>query len=369
MQIGVDRNPDHPYQDPRVDRHINDGRAFLENTDNKYDLILFALPDSPGAGQRRLADPAGVVPVHRGGHHRGPRPPHRRRRLRDVQLLPRGLADRPARRHRRGGVRPRPLHRHRSTGDRRGGRGEGPGQPDRAARTTTTCRRRTSRRRPTTRRSCTTTAACCPASTCGRSAASCCSRCCSVRVFGGPFRSMRPYADLFFMGAAFLLLETKNIATFALLFGTTWIVNAMVFAGVLLIVLAAVETTRRFRTPPLPVVFAGDRAVARARLGGPAGVAAGAAVLAAAGGRHPARVPADLPGEHRVRQTVPAGRGLPGGVRHQPARRHRRRLPGVRRAAHRLPQPAARGRRDVPRSRSCSSRRTTVALTPGVRSA
>jgi hypothetical protein len=34
-------------------------------------------------------------------------------------------------------------------------------------------------------------------------------------------------------------------------------VNALVFAGVLLIVLAAVETTRRFRTPPLPVVFGG----------------------------------------------------------------------------------------------------------------
>jgi hypothetical protein len=41
-----------------------------------------------------------------------------------------------------------------------------------------------------------------------------------------------------------------------MLFGTTWIVNAMVFAGVLLVVLAAVETTRRFRTPRLPVVFA-----------------------------------------------------------------------------------------------------------------
>ena len=59
------------------------------------------------------------------------------------------------------------------------------------------------------------------------------------------------------MGAAFLLLETKNIATFALLFGTTWLVNALVFAGVLLVVLAAVEVTRRFRTPPLPVVFGG----------------------------------------------------------------------------------------------------------------
>ena len=39
-------HPDHPYQDPRVDVHIDDGRAFLERTDKKYDLILFALPDS-----------------------------------------------------------------------------------------------------------------------------------------------------------------------------------------------------------------------------------------------------------------------------------------------------------------------------------
>ena len=68
---------------------------------------------------------------------------------------------------------------------------------------------------------------------------------------------MRPYADLFFMGVAFLLLETKNVAAFALLFGTTWLVNALVFTGVLLVVLAAVETTRRCRTPPLRLVYAG----------------------------------------------------------------------------------------------------------------
>lgn len=77
----------------------------------------------------------------------------------------------------------------------------------------------------------------------------------AIRGLGGSFASMRPYVDLFCMGAAFLLLETKNIATFALLFGTTWLVNAFVFGGVLLVVLAAVETTRRVRTPPLPVVF------------------------------------------------------------------------------------------------------------------
>jgi hypothetical protein len=56
---------------------------------------------------------------------------------------------------------------------------------------------------------------------------------------------MTGYADLFFMGAAFLLLETKSLVQFALLFGTTWFVNALVFAGVLVAVLAAVEVSRR----------------------------------------------------------------------------------------------------------------------------
>ena len=45
-QLGVRLNPDHPYQNPRVTVHINDGRAFLEQTHTKYDMILFALPDS-----------------------------------------------------------------------------------------------------------------------------------------------------------------------------------------------------------------------------------------------------------------------------------------------------------------------------------
>jgi hypothetical protein len=73
----------------------------------------------------------------------------------------------------------------------------------------------------------------------------------AVRVASGPFRRLVTYADLFFMGAAFLLLETKNVVQFALLFGTTWFVNALVFTGILLSVLAAVEVSRRvtFRSP------------------------------------------------------------------------------------------------------------------------
>src|SRR6202043_944059 len=70
-----------------------------------------------------------------------------------------------------------------------------------------------------------------------------------VRPFSGPYRRMASYADLFFMGAAFSLLETKNVVQFALLFGTTWFVNALVFAGVLLSVYAAVEVVMHVRLP------------------------------------------------------------------------------------------------------------------------
>src|SRR6202035_3009397 len=34
------------YQDKRVSVYINDGRQFLDQTQTKYDMILFALPDS-----------------------------------------------------------------------------------------------------------------------------------------------------------------------------------------------------------------------------------------------------------------------------------------------------------------------------------
>ncbi len=46
QQLGREKHPDHPYQDPRVTPYINDGRAFLRGSDSKYDLVIFALPDS-----------------------------------------------------------------------------------------------------------------------------------------------------------------------------------------------------------------------------------------------------------------------------------------------------------------------------------
>ena len=46
QQIGAQSHPNQPYSDPRVTPYINDGRAFLRNSTSKYDLVIFALPDS-----------------------------------------------------------------------------------------------------------------------------------------------------------------------------------------------------------------------------------------------------------------------------------------------------------------------------------
>src|SRR5215216_2246059 len=83
----------------------------------------------------------------------------------------------------------------------------------------------------------------------------------AVRAVSGPFRAMRSSLDLFFMGAGFLLLETKSVVQFALLFGTTWFVNAIVFAGILLTVLIAIEVEQRTgvrkRALLYPLLFVG----------------------------------------------------------------------------------------------------------------
>jgi hypothetical protein len=78
----------------------------------------------------------------------------------------------------------------------------------------------------------------------------------AVRWAGGPYGAMAGYADLAFMGGAFLLLETMNVVRFALLFGTTWFVNALVFAGILFTVLLAIEFERRVRVGRPGLLFA-----------------------------------------------------------------------------------------------------------------
>ncbi len=256
MQIGVEQNIDRPYQNPGVTRHIDDGRAFLEGTEKKYDFILFALPDSltlvNGASQIRLESflftqealasvrdrlkPGGSFAMYN--------------YYREDWLIDR-LANTAAQ-----------AFGHAPCVDTFDGAqaviSVGLTAADQACDTVWQPVSEPKDMAPAVDNApfiyfrgdnfpplyAFTLAAILIASLV------------TVRTLGGPLAQMRPYADLFFMGAAFLLLQTKNIATFALLFGTTWFVNALVFGGVLLLVLAAVETTRKFKTPPLPVLYA-----------------------------------------------------------------------------------------------------------------
>lgn len=49
----------------------------------------------------------------------------------------------------------------------------------------------------------------------------------------------RPSGQMFFLGAGFMLLETKGVVHMALLFGSTWIVNSVVFFAILVMILIA----------------------------------------------------------------------------------------------------------------------------------
>lgn len=256
IEIGREKNPDRPYSDPRVTTHVNDGRAFLEGTSRKYDLILFALPDSltlvSGASQIRLESflfteeamksvrdrlkPGGSFAMY--NYYREPWLIDRLARTAASVFGHAPCLDNYAGAQAVVSVGMTPADQHCAT--------IWSPNPSLAVAPATDDAPFLYFRGDAF-----------PPLYLVTLAGILLTSLVAVRALGGPFRAMKPYADLFFMGAAFLLLETKNVATFALLFGTTWFVNALVFAGVLVIVLAAVETTRRLRTPPLPVVYAG----------------------------------------------------------------------------------------------------------------
>ncbi len=60
---------------------------------------------------------------------------------------------------------------------------------------------------------------------------------------------------MFFLGAAFALLEVKALITFALLFGSTWIVNSLVFFAILFSVLVAVRVNILFRVRRIGIFY------------------------------------------------------------------------------------------------------------------
>jgi Spermine/spermidine synthase domain len=253
--LGAAIHPDRPYEDPRVTVHINDGRAFLEGTDRSYDLILFALPDSLTllAGQssvrlesylftlealeaaREHLNPDGVFSMYNfyredwlidrlagtldSAFGRAPCVDSYESVGREAVLTV-GNSDSAIRCEQPWDApadlvapslddHPFPYLRE-------------PRIPEFYLLAMGTVL---------------------VASTL------------LIRVVGGPLRQMGGYLDLFFMGAAFLLLETKSVVQFALLFGTTWFVNSLVFAGVLLSVYLAIEVARRVRLPHPAVLY------------------------------------------------------------------------------------------------------------------
>ena len=249
--IGVQQNPDHAFQDPRVTSFVNDGRAFLEQTTGHYDLILFALPDSLTlvAGQSSLRLESYLFTTEA------------------MQAAQRHLAP-------GGAFGEYNYYREAWLIDRLAGTlqqvyGHAPcldstGQFGRLAVLMASFSANTLQ---------------CPAEWKPFSAIVpapatddypflylrdrtipgfylltlaliLLAALLLVRLTAGRLQPMAGYLDLFCMGAAFLLLETKNVVQFALLFGTTWFVNSLVFLGILVAVYLAIEVARRVELGP-----------------------------------------------------------------------------------------------------------------------
>jgi len=251
LRIGVRFHPERPYADPRVRQFVDDGRAFLEGSDDRYDLIVFALPDS-------LTLLSGQSAV----------------RLESYLFTKEAISAAADRLEPDGAFTMYNFYRERWLADRLagtlnevfgappcvdiGGGGGEVGEPTffvaSVEAAVLRCEERWTPRgtpvvEPATddrpfiylrERSI-------PPRYLLALALVLIASIVFVRVGGGSFRPMFRYADLFLMGAAFLLLETKSVVQFALLFGTTWFVNSLVFVGVLLSVLLAVEVEWRIR--------------------------------------------------------------------------------------------------------------------------
>jgi len=252
-RIGKELHPDHPYANPRVHIHIDDGRAFLQRTNRHYDLILFALPDSITlvAGQSSLRLESYLFTKQALATARDHLKPDGAFGMYNYYEQ-RWLIDRYA--GTLNGVYGRPP-----CIDDQGGVGFHLAFLEDAKTATalhcahTWVTQTTPVPPPATDdhpfpylRTNTI-----PGFYLATIGLILLASIVMVRVAAGPLRPMARYTDLFFMGAAFLLLETMYIVRFALFFGTTWFVNALAFGGVLLSVLAAVEVSQHvtFRRP------------------------------------------------------------------------------------------------------------------------
>lgn len=73
----------------------------------------------------------------------------------------------------------------------------------------------------------------------------------------GAQRGSRFSPHMFFLGAGFMLIETKAVVHLALLFGSTWLVNSVVFFAVLIMILLANLYVHKLRPSALRFYYAG----------------------------------------------------------------------------------------------------------------
>lgn len=262
--VGRARHPEHPYSDPRVTAVVDDGRAFLGRTKSSYDLIVFALPDSLTlvsgqsairlesylftaeaiAAARERLRPGGAFVLYNY---------YRENWLLDriagtvanafgappcLELGPEPKEEQ----HKTTGRFSMMLASREPGGVRCATRWVPPAEPIVSATDDHPYVYLKERRLPVRY-----------ALTLGLVLAA---SFVLVRIAGGKLGAMRGALDLFCMGAAFMVLETKSVVQFALLFGTTWFVNALVFAGILATVLIAIEVERKVRIGRPALLFA-----------------------------------------------------------------------------------------------------------------
>ncbi|HEX4743955.1 MAG TPA: spermidine synthase [Candidatus Limnocylindria bacterium] len=246
LSLGVSEHPDRPYADPRVRRTVDDGRAFLRRSTDRYDLILFALTDSltliTTSSNLRLESflytresfaeavahltPDGVVAVY--NFYSDPWVYERlSTTLREV-------------------TGEEPLLRIYPVGNA-AAHAAGPGVTQ--AKALRLVRDEVSPAAAVTPDPATddwpfpylrerAVAPFYVASLAVLLLLALGSVLGVARLAGTSLRGFSPH--FFVLGVAFLLLETKSLATFALLFGTTWLVNVLAITGVLLSVLGAI---------------------------------------------------------------------------------------------------------------------------------
>jgi len=265
QRIGAEEHPDRPYDDPRVTAVVNDGRAFLRTGARSYDLVVFALPDSltlvstaanirlesflfteeAFAAVREHLKPGGVFVLY--NYYREPwlieklsgmledtfgAPPL----VRTYTGVAATLADGPAVVDLQG--RPPP-------GDASDGAPDaGLPEPRPATDDWPFLYLRTPFVAPYYLVALGVILLAALAAVLA-----------GARATGTSLRRFSPH--FFVLGTAFLLLETRSLVSFSLLFGTTWIVNALAFFAILASVLLAILINARFPIRRPTLLYAG----------------------------------------------------------------------------------------------------------------